>query len=103
MYIKPDCSKEIVCYLLILLCLAESSKPEGATAAVSSNNDSESDDPDVSRLQALLEARGLPPRLFSNLGPRMQQVLHRSMGTNSKVQHHLQGKFMFSKKKLRIV
>ena len=28
---------------------------------------------------ALLEARGLPPHLFGSLGPRMHQLLHRSM------------------------
>nr|CAH7756174.1 unnamed protein product [Callosobruchus chinensis] len=47
--------------------------------------DSESDDSEVGRLQALLEARGLPPHLFGALGPRMQHLLHRSMGTNSSV------------------
>ncbi|XP_066255069.1 E3 ubiquitin-protein ligase TRIP12 isoform X1 [Euwallacea similis] len=47
--------------------------------------DSESDDSDVGRLQALLEARGLPPHLFGALGPRMQHLLHRSMGSNSSV------------------
>lgn len=45
--------------------------------------DSESDDSEVGRLQALLEARGLPPHLFGALAPRMQHLLHRSMGTNS--------------------
>ncbi|CAG9769753.1 unnamed protein product [Ceutorhynchus assimilis] len=47
--------------------------------------DSESDDSEVGRLQALLEARGLPPHLFGALGPRMQHILHRSMGSNSSV------------------
>ncbi|KAL1512943.1 hypothetical protein ABEB36_002442 [Hypothenemus hampei] len=47
--------------------------------------DSESDDSEVGRLQALLEARGLPPHLFGALGPRMQHFLHRSMGSNSSV------------------
>ncbi|XP_048518529.1 E3 ubiquitin-protein ligase TRIP12 isoform X1 [Dendroctonus ponderosae] len=47
--------------------------------------DSESDDSEVGRLQALLEARGLPPHLFGALGPRMQHLLHRSMGSNSSV------------------
>lgn len=45
--------------------------------------DSESDDSEVGRLQALLESRGLPPHLFGALGPRMQHLLHRSMGANS--------------------
>lgn len=44
--------------------------------------DSESDDSEVGRLQALLEARGLPPHLLGALGPRMQHLLHRSMGAN---------------------
>lgn len=30
-------------------------------------------------LSALLEARGLPSHLFGALGPRMHQILHRSM------------------------
>nr|XP_039262468.1 E3 ubiquitin-protein ligase TRIP12-like [Styela clava] len=69
----------------------------GATSsnamATLSNNDSESEDSDVNRLQALLEARGLPPHFLGNLGPRMQQILHRSMGSgmNSKAQQYLQG------------
>lgn len=37
----------------------------------------------MGRLQALLEARGLPPHLLGALGPRMQHLLHRSMGANS--------------------
>nr|CAD7427678.1 unnamed protein product [Timema monikensis] len=55
--------------------------------------DSESDDSEVGRLQALLEARGLPPHLFGALGPRMQTLLHRSMGasSSSKAQQLLQG------------
>jgi E3 ubiquitin-protein ligase TRIP12 len=56
--------------------------------------DSESDDSEVGRLQQLLEARGLPPQLFSALGPRMHHLLHRTMGTNSsssKAQQLLQG------------
>ncbi|XP_039296101.1 E3 ubiquitin-protein ligase TRIP12 isoform X2 [Nilaparvata lugens] len=45
--------------------------------------DSESDDSEVGRLQALLEARGLPPHLLGALGPRMQHLLHRSIGASS--------------------
>lgn len=45
--------------------------------------DSESDDSEVGRLQALLEARGLPPHLFGALAPRMQHLLHRSMGNSN--------------------
>uniref|UniRef100_A0A1B0C8C6 E3 ubiquitin-protein ligase n=2 Tax=Lutzomyia longipalpis TaxID=7200 RepID=A0A1B0C8C6_LUTLO len=55
--------------------------------------DSESDDSEVGRLQALLEARGVPPHLFGALGPRMHHLLHRSMGANSssRAQQLLQG------------
>lgn len=62
------------------------------TAAVP-HPDSESDDSEVGRLQALLEARGLPPHLFGALGPRMHHLLHRTMGANSssKAQQLLQG------------
>ena len=56
------------------------SGPSGVTASAA---DSESDDSEVGRLQALLEARGLPPHLFGALGPRMQTLLHRSMGASS--------------------
>lgn len=55
----------------------------GAAAAL----DSESDEGEVGRLQALLEARGLPAHVFGALGPRMQHLLNRSMGASS-------GKFM---------
>lgn len=64
------------------------------TSAVLLHPDSESDDSEVGRLQQLLEARGLPPQLFSALGPRMHHLLHRTMGTNSsssKAQQLLQG------------
>ncbi|XP_055852199.1 E3 ubiquitin-protein ligase TRIP12 isoform X2 [Episyrphus balteatus] len=55
--------------------------------------DSESDDSEVGRLQALLEARGLPPHLFGALGPRMTHILHRTIGnsSSSKAQQLLQG------------
>lgn len=65
------------------------SPQEGTQASASSGvpsgpgADSESDDSEVGRLQALLEARGLPPHLFGALGPRMQHLLHRSMGAGS--------------------
>ena len=55
----------------------------GTSGVPSSAADSESDDSEVGRLQALLEARGLPPHLFGALGPRMQTLLHRSMGASS--------------------
>lgn len=60
--------------------------PSGLTTAAV---DSESDDSEVGRLQALLEARGLPPHLLGALGPRMQHLLHRSMGANSGDIQHL--------------
>ncbi|KAL8586262.1 hypothetical protein ACOMHN_003777 [Nucella lapillus] len=55
--------------------------------------DNDSDESDMGRLQALLESRGLPSHLFGALGPRMHQLLHRTMsgGTTSKVQQLLQG------------
>ncbi|XP_025829823.1 E3 ubiquitin-protein ligase TRIP12 isoform X2 [Agrilus planipennis] len=79
----------------------EPASPQEATQALANSGgpsgpgaDSESDDSEVGRLQALLEARGLPPHLFGALGPRMQHLLHRSMGANSsatKAQQLLQG------------
>ncbi|XP_055539751.1 E3 ubiquitin-protein ligase TRIP12 [Wyeomyia smithii] len=64
-----------------------------AATTVVPHPDSESDDSEVGRLQALLEARGLPPHLFGALGPRMHHLLHRTMGANSssKAQQLLQG------------
>ncbi|XP_028896732.2 uncharacterized protein LOC105213092 isoform X4 [Zeugodacus cucurbitae] len=65
----------------------------GVTTAATSHADSESDDSEVGRLQALLEARGLPPHLFGALGPRMTHILHRTIGnsSSSKAQQLLQG------------
>ena len=57
----------------------------GAGGAGPGAGDSESDDSEMGRLQALLEARGLPPHLFGALAPRMQHILHRSMGSNSTI------------------
>lgn len=51
--------------------------------STAANLDSESDDSDVGRLQALLESRGLPPHLFGALGPRMQHLLQKSMGSST--------------------
>ncbi|XP_074599417.1 E3 ubiquitin-protein ligase ctrip isoform X2 [Brevipalpus obovatus] len=47
-----------------------------------------SDESEMGRLQALLEARGLPPHLFGALGPRVQHLLHRSMGNNTTSKAH---------------
>lgn len=55
----------------------------GSTAAAANSGESESEDSEMGRLQALLEARGLPPHLFGALGPRMHQLLHRSMGSSA--------------------
>lgn len=70
-----------------------SSSQLGATGGPPLQPDSESDDSEVGRLQALLEARGLPPHLFGALGPRMHHLLHRTMGASStsKAQTLLQG------------
>lgn len=59
----------------------------------SSSVDPDADDPDVGRLQALLEARGIPPHVFGSLAPRMHHLLHRTIGSNStsKAQQLLQG------------
>lgn len=71
---------------------ASSSGAQPGTSA-GHHADSESDDSEVGRLQALLEARGLPPQLFSALGPRMHHLLHRTMGasSSSKAQQLIQG------------
>ncbi|CAB3231314.1 unnamed protein product [Arctia plantaginis] len=47
------------------------------------NEESSSEEGEVGRLQALLEARGLPPHLLGALGPRMQHLLHRTVTANS--------------------
>uniref|UniRef100_T1IVF8 E3 ubiquitin-protein ligase n=1 Tax=Strigamia maritima TaxID=126957 RepID=T1IVF8_STRMM len=72
---------------------ATASGSTGGASAMVTSGDSESDDNEMGRLQALLEARGLPPHLFGALGPRMQHLLHRSMGnsTSNKAQQLLQG------------
>lgn len=38
---------------------------------------------DMSRLQALLEARGLPAHLFGSLGPRMHLLLHKTFNSGA--------------------
>ncbi|CAK9822921.1 E3 ubiquitin-protein ligase TRIP12 [Anthophora retusa] len=63
---------------------ATSATASGGPSGMSGTTvDSESDDGEVGRLQALLEARGLPPHLFGTLGPRVQHLLNRSMGASS--------------------
>lgn len=63
---------------------ATSATASGGPSGMSgTTGDSESDDGEVGRLQALLEARGLPPHVFGALGSRMQHLLNRSMGASS--------------------
>lgn len=62
---------------------SSSSGAPGSHGTGATGLDSESEDSEVGRLQALLEARGLPPHLFGALGPRVQHLLHRSMGASS--------------------
>lgn len=72
---------------------ASSSLPVSFGSSAPSAMDPEADDPDVGRLQALLEARGIPPHVFGSLAPRMHHLLHRTIGSNStsKAQQLLQG------------
>ncbi|XP_026764305.2 E3 ubiquitin-protein ligase TRIP12 isoform X3 [Galleria mellonella] len=55
----------------------------GSGAAAAAAEESSSEEGEVGRLQALLEARGLPPHLLGALGPRMQHLLHRTVTANS--------------------
>ncbi|GFW84310.1 e3 ubiquitin-protein ligase TRIP12 [Trichonephila clavipes] len=72
---------------------APASSGMNIAASIAAIGDSESEDSEMGRLQALLESRGLPPHLFGALGPRMQHLLHRSMGTSASNRAHqlLQG------------
>lgn len=54
-----------------------------AASVVNAAEESSSEEGEVGRLQALLEARGLPPHLLGALGPRMQHLLHRTVTANS--------------------
>jgi E3 ubiquitin-protein ligase TRIP12 len=83
-YVNSETSEK--CHFLFVAGSASggSGGPSGVTTSAA---DSESDDSEVGRLQALLEARGLPPHLFGALGPRMQTLLHRSMGASSCKSH----------------
>ena len=54
-----------------------------SSSAGSSGTSEDTDDSEMGRLQALLEARGLPPHIFGALGPRVQHLLHRSMGPSA--------------------
>lgn len=55
----------------------------GASGGAAATEESSSEEGEVGRLQALLEARGLPPHLLGALGPRMQHLLHRTVAANS--------------------
>ena len=55
----------------------------GVAGASAAAEESSSEEGEVGRLQALLEARGLPPHLLGALGPRMQHLLHRTVTANS--------------------
>lgn len=55
----------------------------GAAGGAMPAEESSSEEGEVGRLQALLEARGLPPHLLGALGPRMQHLLHRTVTANS--------------------
>lgn len=58
-------------------------------AAVSMvTSDTEPDEIEMSRLQAILEARGVPSHLLGALGPRMQTLLHRTIGSSSSSKAH---------------
>lgn len=63
------------------------------SSGASSGTGEDTDDSEMGRLQALLESRGLPPHIFGALGPRVQHLLHRSMGSSagSKGQQLLHG------------
>uniref|UniRef100_A0A669B938 E3 ubiquitin-protein ligase n=1 Tax=Oreochromis niloticus TaxID=8128 RepID=A0A669B938_ORENI len=72
---------------------ASASSSVAGAVGMTTSGESESDDSEMGRLQALLEARGLPPHLFGPLGPRMSQLFHRTIGSgaSSKAQQLLQG------------
>lgn len=72
---------------------ASASSSVAGAVGMTTSGESESDDSEMGRLQALLEARGLPPHLFGPFGPRMSQLFHRTIGSgaSSKAQQLLQG------------
>ncbi|XP_054649231.1 E3 ubiquitin-protein ligase TRIP12 isoform X5 [Dunckerocampus dactyliophorus] len=72
---------------------ASASSSVTGAVGMTTSGESESDDSEMGRLQALLEARGLPPHLFGPLAPRMSQLFHRTIGSgaSSKAQQLLQG------------
>ena len=74
---------EIFVFLMQSLkcCILSHSAGSSSAGATAMNSESETEEADMGRLQALLEARGLPSQLFGALGPRMHQLLHRTMGS----------------------
>lgn len=64
---------------------SSSSSSGGGTSGggSSSGTGDDTDESEMGRLQALLEARGLPAHIFGALGPRMQHLLHRSIGSSA--------------------
>lgn len=74
----------------------------GAAASGDTTDDSESDDSEMDQLQALLEARGLPP----HLAPTMQHIFYGSMGsisTMSKTQQLIAGKIILASYSLNYI
>lgn len=61
--------------------------PSFATVSMVTS-DTEPDEIEMSRLQAILEARGVPSHLLGALGPRMQTLLHRTIGSSSSSKAH---------------
>jgi E3 ubiquitin-protein ligase TRIP12 len=60
---------------------ANGSATGGSSSESAATDGAETDE--IGRLQALLESKGLPPHLFGALGPRVQHLLHRSIGNGN--------------------
>lgn len=58
------------------------------TSDAMETSDADHDESEVSRLQAILEARGVPSHLLGALGPRVQTLLHRTIGSSSSSKAH---------------
>ncbi|XP_066911692.1 E3 ubiquitin-protein ligase TRIP12-like isoform X2 [Clytia hemisphaerica] len=71
--------------------VAALSTSENASSSTDNDLASNLEESDMSRLQALLEARGLPAHLFGSLGPRMHLLLHKTFnsGAGAKAQQLL--------------
>uniref|UniRef100_A0A2K6MNE5 E3 ubiquitin-protein ligase n=1 Tax=Rhinopithecus bieti TaxID=61621 RepID=A0A2K6MNE5_RHIBE len=90
---KPDTLCLSAPLLTLIFPPPQASSSVAGAVGMTTSGESESDDSEMGRLQALLEARGLPPHLFGPLGPRMSQLFHRTIGSgaSSKAQQLLQG------------